>query len=348
MIQDSNFDPNGVGLKDANIYGLPTNEENAQLIIIPVPWEVTVSYRNGTALGPEAVFNESYQVDLYDPDAENAWQKGYYMLPIDEAIKEKSEQLRQAAQTIIEHLENGAPAANQNHIDALQATVNEGSKSLNDWVFQTAKTYLDKGKKVALLGGDHSTPLGLIKAIASQEKEFGLLQIDAHADLRNAYEGFTYSHASIMYNVLNEVEAVKKLVQIGIRDYCDEEKEIITQNPNRIKTFFDADIKAQQYEGKNWATIVQEIIANLPKKIYISFDIDGLDPKLCPNTGTPVPGGFELEQIFYLLRKIKQAGIEIIAFDLNEVSLGIDAQENSIDPIVGARLLYKLCNLCIA
>lgn len=347
MIQDSNFDPNGVGLKDANIYGLPTHEENAQLIIIPVPWEVTVSYRNGTALGPEAVFNESYQVDLYDPDAENAWQKGYYMLPINEAIKEKSAQLREQAQAIIAHLENGAPAADQNHINTLQAAVNEGSKSLNDWVFQTAKTYLDRGKKVALLGGDHSTPLGLIKAIATQEKEFGLLQIDAHADLRIAYEGFTYSHASIMYNVLNEVKAVKKLVQVGIRDYCDEEKEIITQNPNRIKTFFDADLKAQQYEGKNWSDIVNEIIAALPPKIYISFDIDGLDPKLCPNTGTPVPGGFELEQIFYLLRKIKQAGIEIIAFDLNEISLGIDNQENSIDPIVGARLLYKLCNLCV-
>src|SRR5690606_2133030 len=118
-----------------------------------------------------------------------------------------------------------------------------------------------------------------------------VLQIDAHADLRRAYEGFQYSHASIMYNILEEIPAVTKLVQVGIRDYCDEEFEAITKSQGRIVTFFDRDLKAGAYQGKTWDQQTDEIIRELPERIYISFDIDGLDPKLCPNTGTPVPGG---------------------------------------------------------
>ncbi len=119
---------------------------------------------------------------------------------------------------------------------------------------------------------------------------FGILQIDAHADLRVAYEGFTYSHASIMYNVLQQIPQVKKLVQVGIRDYCDEELQMIKDSNGRITTFFDKDIKAQQYEGVTWKEICTKIVDSLPQKVYISFDIDGLDPKaVLPNTGTPVP-----------------------------------------------------------
>lgn len=344
MSESIHFDPNGVGLSDANIFGLPYPEEEAEVILIPVPWEVTVSYRTGTANGPEGIFNESFQVDLYDADVKDAWKKGYYMLPINEEIKNKSTQLRAYAEEIIEHLTQGCPKENQKRIDDIQAIINIESGKLNQWVYETSKSYINKGKKVALIGGDHSTPLGIIKALAEQHESIGVLQIDAHADLRDAYEGFTYSHASIMYNVLKEVPQVTKLVQLGIRDYCDEELELIKAQPDRIKTFFDRDIKYQQYEGKTWAAIVQDVVQSLPKKIYISFDSDGLDPKLCPHTGTPVPGGFEMEQVFYLFKKIKEAGIEIIGFDVNEVSSGVENQADAIDLIVGARLVYKLCN----
>jgi agmatinase len=146
-----------------------------------------------------------------------------------------------------------------------------------------------------------------------------------------------------MYNVLNEVPQVKKLVQVGIRDYCDEELMMVRQNPDRIATFFDKDIKEQQFEGATWKTICEQIVDQLPQKVYISFDIDGLDPKLCPNTGTPVPGGFELEQVFYLFKKVKESGKQIVGFDLNEVSCG-EHNVDCIDDIVGARVLYKLCN----
>lgn len=345
MLDLNQFDPNGVGLSEANIFGLPSTQENSEVIIVPVPWEVTVSYRSGTAKAPEIVFEESCQVDLYDPDTPKAWQKGYYMLPINEEIRSKSNNLRNEAERVIQYLIDGSPEEQKTEIDLIQSEINKQSAWLNEWVYDTAKNLLEQNKKVALLGGDHSTPYGIIKAVAEYHGEIAVLQIDAHADLREAYEGFTYSHASIMYNVLETIPGVQKLIQVGIRDYCDEELEYIEANPQRIHTIFDRDIKNAAYQGKTWDAQVAEIIAELPKKLYISFDVDGLDPKLCPNTGTPVPGGFEMQQIFYLFQKIKEAGVQIIGFDLNEVSTGNSKTPASgIDAIVGARLLYKLCN----
>jgi agmatinase len=108
----------------------------------------------------------------------------------------------------------------------------------------------------------------------------------------------------------------------------------------RVVTFFDEDIKSWQYQGKTWDAICDAIIKELPEHVYISFDIDGLDPKLCPHTGTPVAGGFEFHQIAYLIKKLVLAGKKIIGFDLNEVAPG----EDEWDANVGARMLYHLCN----
>ena len=343
----SNFDPNSVGLKSNNIFGLPFKESDAALVLLPVPWEVTISYRDGTSRGPENIFDASMQVDLYDPDVPNGWKKGFYMLPIDKNIKKKSDYLRQCAELIISHLIDGGVVEQNEQLKAKLEEVNDGGVMLHNWVKEMTSNLLKAGKMVGLVGGDHSTPLGFIKAISEVHTEFGILQIDAHADLRKAYEGFTYSHASIMYNVLNEVPEVKKLVQVGIRDYCDEELEMAQANPDRVATYYDKNIKERQYEGETWKTICQEIVAQLPQKVYISFDIDGLDPKLCPNTGTPVPGGFELEQVFYLFKQLHASGRQLIGFDLNEVSHG-GTSSDAIDSIVGARVLYKLCNYMVA
>jgi agmatinase len=347
MADLSKFDPNTVGLKSNNIFGLPFKEDESALVLLPVPWEVTISYRDGTSRGPENMYNASMQVDLYDPDVTDGWKKGFYMLPVDKNIRKKSDYLRQCAELIISHLiEGGVVAENEQLSEKLQE-VNNGGVLLTNWVHEMTANLLKEGKKVGLIGGDHSTPLGFIKALSEVHNDFGILQIDAHADLRNAYEGFKYSHASIMYNVLEQIPQMKKLVQVGIRDYCDEELLLINQNPQRITTFFDKDIKEQQYEGKTWRQICQEIINELPQKVYISFDIDGLDPKLCPDTGTPVPGGFELDQVYYLFKQLKASGREIIGFDLVEVSCG-EHTHDGIDSIVGARLLYKLCNYIVA
>jgi agmatinase len=347
MSDISNFDPNSVGLKSNNIFGLPFSEEEAQLVLLPVPWEVTVSYRRGTARGPENIFNAAMQVDLFDPDVKDGWKKGFYMQPIDKNIRIKSDYLRQCAELIISNMIDGGVVAENEQLAEKLKEINDGSKLLLDWVYEMTTNLLKDGKKVGLIGGDHSTPLGFIKALSDIHSEFGILQIDAHADLREAYEGFTYSHASIMFNVLQQIPQVKKLVQVGIRDYCNEELDIINESNGRITTFFDKDIKEQQYEGVLWKDICRQVIDTLPQKVYISFDIDGLDPKLCPNTGTPVPGGFEAEQIFYLFKMLHASGREIIGFDLNEVSSG-DHIGDGIDAIVGARVLFKLCNYMVA
>lgn len=347
MADKASFDPNSVGLKSNNIFGLPFSEDESQLILLPVPWEVTVSYRPGAARGPDKIFNAAMQVDLYDPDVVDGWKKGFHMLSVDRNIRTKSDYLRQCAELVISNIVEGGDISANAQLSEKLREINEGGKALCDWVYEMTKGLLKNGKKVGLVGGDHSTPLGFIRALSEVHNEFGILQIDAHADLREAYEGFTYSHASIMYNVLNEVPQVKKLVQVGIRDYCDEELNLINGSNGRVTTFFDKNIKEQQYEGATWKDICRQVIDTLPQKVYISFDIDGLDPKLCPNTGTPVPGGFETEQIFYLLKMLHSSGRQLIGFDLNEVSCG-DQVGDSIDAITGARVLFKLCNFMVA
>ena len=344
MTDLSIFDPNAVGNPNNNIFGLPFNEQEAQLILLPISWEVTVSYSAGTARAPDHIFKASLQVDLFDTDCIDGWKRGIFMRNIDKKILLKSDYLHKEAELFIDYISKENSVDDNRFMCKSLKEINEGSAWLNHWVFEHTSALLQQQKLVGLIGGDHSTPLGFIKALANQHTEFGILQIDAHCDLRKAYEGFKYSHASIMYNVLEEVDAVKKLVQVGIRDYCDEELQYINDHTQRITTYFDKDIKTQLYEGTTWATIVHSIIEQLPQKVYISFDIDGLDPKLCPNTGTPVHGGFEVEQIFYLIRKLLKSGRKIIGFDLNEV--GVDA--NDWDANVGARVLYKLCNFLLA
>jgi agmatinase len=339
----TNFDPNSIGIASNNIFGLPSTPENSRLMIIPVPWEVTVSYRNGTARAPEKILEASYQIDLCDADARDFWKEGYYLCEQDKQIIKKNDFLRHCAELIISNLSEGGETAQNAQLQKKLDEINKGSLELKDHIYQQAMSFYQQGKLVALLGGDHSTPLGLIKAAGDHFGNFGILQIDAHADLRECYEGFIYSHASVMYNVLNEVPQVEKLVQVGIRDYCDEELDRMENHP-RIKTYFDQDVKSRMYEGESWKDICDDIISQLPQQVYISFDIDGLDPKLCKNTGTPVQGGFEAEQIQYLFKKVVDSGRRIIAFDLNEVSCGEDAQD-SIDASVGARILYRMCNL---
>ncbi len=337
-----NFDPNGLAEDNGNIYGLPFEVEQASLVIVPVPWEVTVSYSNGTANGPKAILEASKQVDLFDPYVKDAWMLGVAMDKISKKIHSTSNDYRKKAEKYLEKFEQGHTSDSKNSMKKLQEEINAACEEMVEWVEEKTSKYLNDGKLVALLGGDHSTPLGFMKALAKKHTDFGILQIDAHADLRDAYEGFEYSHASIMFNAL-KIPQISKLVQVGIRDYCESENDII-QNDKRVKTFFDHDIKNQQYEGKAWEAICKEIVKTLPQKVYLSFDIDGLDPKLCPNTGTPVPGGFEFEQVIYLVRAVLKAKKEIIGFDINEVAPGNDEW----DANVGARLLYRISNLVLA
>lgn len=344
MADLSNFDPNSAGNPNNNIFGLPFTEDDAAVVLLPVPWEVTVSYKAGTARAPEHLCHASVQIDLTDPDVKDGWKKGFYMRDIDRKILMKSDYLRKEAELFINYISQGEEVTANKFMCKTLKEVNEGSLFLNNWVYEQTSELLQKGKLVGLVGGDHSTPLGYYKAIAEKHGEFGIIQIDAHCDLRNAYENFKYSHASIMYNALAEIPELIKLVQVGVRDYSESEGEYVTNNKKRVTTYFDKNIKERLFEGDTWKQITDDIVKQLPDKVFISFDIDGLDPKLCPNTGTPVQGGFETEQIFYLFRKILQSGRKLLGFDLNEVG----TSSTDWDANVGARVLFKLCNLMVA
>lgn len=336
-----NFDANGIGQLNDGMFGLPFTLEESETVLIPVPWEVTVSYGGGTAEGPQAILDASYQVDLYDPIVKDAWKKGIALDEISSEVKEKSLALRKSAEDYIDALAQGANE-NNDDLKKISEKIKKECLWLNDWVKNRVLHFLNKNKYVGLIGGDHSTPLGMMQALATKYDNFCVLQIDAHADLRDAYEGFEFSHASIMFNAL-KIKQVEKLVQVGIRDYCEEELNLINNSNGRIKTFFDRDIKYAQYNGDSWNRICDRIIKDLPQNIYLSFDIDGLDPKLCPHTGTPVAGGFETEQVLFLLEKIVKSGRKIIAFDINEVTPGPEGDE--WDANVAARLLYRIANM---
>jgi agmatinase len=317
------FDPNGVGQPNGNYFALPYSPDEANVVLLSVPWDVTTSYAPGTADGPQAILDASPQLDLYDPFVKDAWKVGIGTLPIDEDWRDKSAELRDLAEDVIERLENGE-AENSPAITKNLKTINNASESLNEYVYAEAKNWIEKGKIVGVVGGEHSVPFGLIKALSEKHEDMGILHIDAHCDLRVAYEGFTYSHASIMYNVLDKIPAVDRLVQVAVRDFSEEEITLAMSHP-KIVPFTDFELCEEKFQGMSWHDQCEQIIEQLPKKVYISFDIDGLTPDCCPNTGTPVPGGLSFQEAIYLLKLV--------------------AEEGEWDANVGARMLYKLCNL---
>lgn len=340
----SKFDPNSSGNPNYNIFGLPFTEEEARLVILPVPWEVTVSYLAGTARAPDRIQKASLHVEIFDADVRDGWKKGFFLREVDKKILLKSDYLRKESELYINYISQGENIDENRFMCKTLKEVNEGGAFLNQWVYDQTKDLLAKGKLVGVLGGDHSVPLGFYKAVAEKYNDFGILQIDAHCDLRDAYMNLKYSHASIMYNALTEVPEITKLVQVGVRDYCESEWNYINNSNGRVIAYLDKKIKESIFEGQTWQQITSDIISNLPQHVFISFDIDGLNRTLCPHTGMPVPGGFELEQLSYLFRKILESGRTFIGFDLCETGVS----SNEWDENVGARVLFKLCNLMVA
>ena len=333
----NDFDPNGVGMK-GQLFGLPYTPEDANLVIMPVPWEVTVSYGTGTINGPSAILEASAQVDLALREIEDPWRLKMAMLEENTSVRQLSNELRSKATEIIHWYEESQEPLPKELQELLQE-VNQACQQQHTDIENQVRKLLEEGKLVAMVGGDHSTPYGLIKAL-SEQQELGILQIDAHMDLRAAYEGFTFSHASIMYNVL-QLPGVKSLTQVGIRDFCDEELQLVEKSGEKINVFFDEDKSQHHYAGRSFDAYVSSIIDTLPERVYISFDIDGLSPDLCPNTGTPVPGGLSFNEAIYIVRQVVKSGRTIVGFDLNEVAPGTD----DWDANVGARVLFRLAAL---
>ncbi len=339
------FDPDDISRPNGQFLGYPYSLEESQVVFFSVPWDVTTSYGSGAVDGPQAIIDASVQLEPTDYHVPEAWKIGHYTYPIPEEIKRKNYQYRSIAKTVIAYQEQG----NSYQDTAIQSelkAVNQASTELNDWVYTETNFLLKQKKLIGLIGGDHSVPYGYIKALTEHYQEYGILQIDAHADLRKAYEGFTDSHASIMHNVL-KLSGISRLVQVGLRDFSQGEMEQ-ARKEQRVTWFTDWELKDQAYRGNLWSDQCQQIIDSLPNQVYISFDIDGLSPHFCPHTGTPVPGGLDFNQAIYLIIMLVKSGKKIIGFDLCEVSPNANNPHDEWDGNVGARVAYKLANLMFA
>lgn len=350
----SDFDPSAAAAPDSGLFGLSDSAESAGVVIVPVPFDATTSYRRGTADGPAAILRASHQVDLFDLQTGRPYAAGIHLLPEEAQVVAWNAAARAMAAPIIACGGNLA-AAEADVVDRAELLlqlrqqldqVNAIQAELEAWLYATARRLLDAGKLVGVLGGDHSVPLGAIKAIAQRHPGLGILHVDAHADLRRAYEGFAQSHASIMYNVVSQVPQVERLVQVAVRDVCAEEVELIRSSGGRLRLFSDPELAAERDTGVPWATLCDRIVSALPDKVYISFDIDGLDPALCPHTGTPVPGGLRWNEALALLAAVTRSGRHIVGFDLTEVAPGPDPNDEW-NANVGARLLYKLIGFAL-
>lgn len=332
------FDPSAAAGPGSGIFGLPHTEQDAAVVLVPIPFAATVSYGGGAERGPEAILAASRQVDLYDHQYGRVFERGIHMLEADPILLLMHAQTRALCAPIVER--GGAVAGDE---EALQAIETAGAL-VNAIAHGTTTQLLAAGKIPGIVGGDHSVPLGAIRAAAEAYPGLGVLHLDAHADLRVAYEGFRFSHASIFDNVLREVPAVARLVQVGIRDFSEDELRAIHASGGRVVTHFDQEWQRRRFCGETFDALCNEAVAALPHHVWLSFDIDGLDPSLCPNTGTPVPGGLTFAELAHLLSTVVASGRHVVGFDLVEVAPGADEW----DANVGARVLYKLCGAALA
>ncbi len=343
------FDPNAAAAPGSGVFGLPHSVAEARVVLVPVPFEATTSYGGGAARGPEAILEASRQVDLWDAETGRPYESGIHMLPIPEQIRTLDRTARADAKRIIEA--GGLPPSGARPSRSSRSStspdlaraldrVNRACEGMNAWVEKEVLRLLADGKRVGVVGGDHSVALGSIAAHARNHPGLGVLHLDAHADLRPAFDGFTYSHASILYNVAERLPQVSRIVQVGIRDLSEQEMAYAARSAGRIVHFHDQALAQARFEGATWAAQVKRIVRALPAEVYLTFDIDGLDPALCPHTGTPVPGGLTFQQACSLLAGLVESGRRIVGLDLVEVAPGEGGDE--WDANVGARLLYKM------
>lgn len=335
---DQDVDPNGPPPADAGLYGFDVSLEAARVVVQPVPVEATTSYRPGTKHGPEAVRRASHQVDLYDVDVGEAWRCGIRLEAALEGVFERDDEARRAAVRAIDAQAEGR-APDGADLAFVNAFLDDVRAALFTWTGQT----LAAGKLPVVLGGDHSAPLGAIEAAADAiGRPLGVLHVDAHADLRVAYEGFEQSHASIMHNVLERVPNAS-LVQVGLRDISGPELARI-RGDDRVTAVFAPELRRARVRG-DVESVLSRAVAALPDDVWVSFDIDGLDPLYCPNTGTPVPGGLTFDEAVHLLELLARSDKRVVGLDLCEVAPPPTQDEerpDEWDALVGARLLYKM------
>ncbi|MBP7146147.1 MAG: arginase family protein [Acidobacteria bacterium] len=322
------IDPGAPAESDDALFGFPIPPAEARCVAVPVPYEATVSSRGGTLDGPRAVIAASGQVDFFDPLAGEPWRHGLSSLAESAAIRELAGRARADADAA----RRGDTAA--------AARVDDAGREIWDWLDDAVTRLFASGRVPIVLGGEHAISLGALRAAARRHPGLGVLHVDAHADLRGGYEGWATSHASVMRRAL-ELDGLAVLVQVGLRDLGREEHEAAQAAGPRCAWYPDATIAERVLGGESWLSIAREVVARLPATVWISFDVDGLDPSLCPGTGTPVPGGLGWREATLLLAALARSGRTVVGADLVEVGAGW------WDGFVAAKLLYLLAGVAL-
>ncbi len=264
------------------------------VLVLPLPFEATVSYGGGTADGPAAIISASQQVELYDRefDSEPALAYGVHTLP--------------------------APALPADPAEAVAPSP------------RRRKRRRAAGKLVVGLGGEHTVSVGFGRGIlAALGGPLTIVQIDAHSDLRDEYEASAYSHACIARRLLDD-ERIEQVLQLGIRSVCSEEVEFVRAHPDRARVWY-----AEQVHEGDWRS---ELIARIRgKRVFLTIDVDGLDPSIVPATGTPEPDGLTWRETLAILRTVT-AHAEVVALDCVELAPteGLHMADFAV-----AKLLYK-------
>ncbi len=260
--------------------------ERSKIVILPVPYDGTSTWVKGADKGPQAIIDASDSIELYD-------------------IETGTEVYKFGIHTAEPVLDLNTP------------------DEMVEAVYQRAKSYLNDEKYLVTLGGEHSVSCGVIKAFSEKYDDLTVLQIDAHADLRDDYHGSIYNHACVMRRAQEHC----KVVQVGIRSMCIEEK------PNMIREnmFFAHEIR----DNSNW---LLDVVSRLGRKVYLSIDLDGFDPSVLPSTGTPEPGGLSWWQVADLIKMVNHQRT-IVGFDV--VELCPNPSEKSSD-LTASKLVYQI------
>jgi agmatinase len=279
-----------------NFLGLPpelSGPENSKAAVIMAGLESTTSFQTGTSRGPAAFIKASQQVELYDiPSGLDFSEVGVWTLP------EKK----------LSGLSNP---------DALKA------------IEEQVRSVRSKNLWPITIGGEHTISYAPIKALHSEHPNLSVLQIDAHADLRETYDGSPWSHACVMKRVL---DLGIPITGVGIRNYSKDEAQLIPKS--RYTVFHDFDLADQNFDSK-------KVCSKLSTHVYVTVDIDGFTPEECPGTGTPEPGGLRWREVLKLLAHVF-AHHEVVGMDINEI---MPLPSSARTEFFAAKLAYKMLGM---
>ena len=318
-------------------FGATTSPSDADVVIVSAPWSVTSDYGRGATYTPDAIIDSSLGKELYDAPTGLSIEGRIATAEIDYNIQESSEMLGRDAERIVRH-HSDRESRVSDYIARKIENVNEGFAEMHLSIYKQVKQWAEQGKRIAVVGGDHSVAFGAVKALAEVNEGLGVLFVDAHADYSSDDEIFNYSHRSIARNIVEEIDGVAKMVQVGVRDVDRAEVEALAAC-DKVELFYAESLAARRFEGCSWGDICREVVDKLPHKVYISFDVDALKIEFCNNTNAPTPGGMTFDEALYLVNMVVASGREIVGFDISEVVSSIN---DKMDAIVGARLLAKL------